>query len=99
MTVPVNEVRKNGEIVRALGGTVNQARRLLFLAEKGFAYGVKIPLEVNDAQTNLKQAQANLARAQRDYLVARMNLPWVTGILGEAPPSQEPRPRAGDRAA
>jgi HAE1 family hydrophobic/amphiphilic exporter-1 len=74
---------ENAEIVRGLGETVVQARRLLFMAEKGFEHGVKTRLEVEDAQFNLKQAKGNLARARRDYLVARVTLWWTMGVLGE----------------
>jgi HAE1 family hydrophobic/amphiphilic exporter-1 len=71
------------EIINALSGTVRQAERLLQMAEKGFEYGVKTRLEVDDAQTNLLRAQTNLARANRDYLTARINLSWVMGTAGE----------------
>ena len=76
-----------GEIVRALSGTVSQAERLLTMAEKGFEYGVKTNLDVQDAQLNVVQAKGNLALAQRDYQVALVNLKWVAGTLGEAPVS------------
>ena len=72
-----------GEIITALSGTVKQAERLLQMAEKGFEYGVKTRLEVDDAQTNLLRAQSNLARANRDYLTASVNLRWAMGIAGE----------------
>lgn len=85
VTEAVNKVEEAGEIVKGISGTVDQARRLLFMAEKGFEYGVKTRLEVDDAQLNLQQAQGNLARAQRDYLVAKVTLVWVTGTLGEDP--------------
>jgi len=71
------------EIIAALSGTVRQAERLLQMAEKGFEYGVKTRLEVDDAQTNLLRAQSNLARANRDYLVAQVNLKWTMGTSGE----------------
>jgi HAE1 family hydrophobic/amphiphilic exporter-1 len=77
----VNAVRESAEIVTALTGTVKQAERLLYLAEKGFELGVKMRLEVQDAELNLAVARANLARAQRDYRVARVNLDWVSGAL------------------
>ena len=83
VTEAVNKVEEAGEIVKGLSGTVSQARRLLFMAEKGFEYGVKTRLEVDDAQFNLLQAQGNLATARRDYLVARVTLTWVSGTLGE----------------
>ncbi len=73
------------EIVKALSGTVAQAERLLTMAEQGYKHGVKTNLDVQDAQLNLTRARANLAQARRDYLVARTNLDWVMGVLGEAP--------------
>jgi len=79
----VNSVREAAEIVSALGGTVRQAERLLQMAEKGYEYGVKIRLEVEDAQLNLLQAQSNLARARRDYLSAQVTMDWTMGRLGE----------------
>ena len=77
----VDAVRESSEIVKAASGTVTQAERLLFLAEKGFELGVKTRLEVQDAELNLSSARVNLAQAQRDYRVARVNLEWVSGTL------------------
>lgn len=79
----VNAVKEAEEIVRALTETVGQAARLLEMAEKGYELGVKIRLEVEDAELNLRQARGNLARARRDYLVARTNLERIMGVLGE----------------
>lgn len=79
----VNAVRESADIVKALSGTVTQAERLLHMAEKGFEYGVKTKLDVDDAALNSNRAKANLARARRDYLVAQMGLKWAMGILGE----------------
>ena len=79
----VNAVRESEQIVRSLSGTVNQAERLLAMAEKGYELGVKTRLEVEDAELNLQQAKGSLTRARRDYVVARVNIEWVTGILGE----------------
>jgi len=78
-----NAVRESGEIVKALSGTVVQAERILQMAEKGYEYGVKTRLDVEDAELNLVQAKGNLARAKRDYLVACVNLERAMGILGE----------------
>jgi outer membrane protein TolC len=87
----VDAVRENAEIVRGLSGTVEQAEKVLFMANKGFEYGVKTKLDVDDAQQGLNQARGNLARARRDYLVAQVSLLYVEGILGEeAPPAQPP---------
>ena len=79
----LNEVKESSEIFAALSGTVRQAERLLQMAEKGYELGVKIRLEVDDAQTSLLQAQINRAKAATDYLVARVNLEWTMGRLGE----------------
>ena len=75
----VNDMAEATEILAALAGTEKQAERLLVLAEKGFELGVKTRLEVQDAESNLLSARANLARAQRDYRVARVNVDWVAG--------------------
>jgi len=77
----LDQVRVAASIIRALTGTVEQARRLLAMAEKGFEYGVKTRIEVDDANLNLRQAEGSLANARRDYLVARVNLEWVKGTL------------------
>ena len=79
----VNAVREAGEIVKALSGTVDQADRLVALAEKGYEYGVKTRLDVDDAQLNRSRALGNLARARRDYLVAGAALQYATGTLGD----------------
>jgi len=64
---------------------VKQAERLLAMAEQGYQLGVKIRLEVEDAELNLVQAKSNLARARRDYQVSLTDLAWATGVLGETP--------------
>ncbi|HIJ80961.1 MAG TPA: TolC family protein [Desulfuromonadales bacterium] len=78
-----DNLREAAEIYQAVSGTVRQAEKLLQMAEKGYEFGVKIRLEVDDAQLNLLQATSSLARAQRDYRVARINYDWVMGTLGE----------------
>ena len=77
----VNAFLESSEIVKALSGTVKQAERLLSMAEKGYEFGVKTKLEVDDAELNLIQAKGSLARAWRDYLVSRVTLEWVKGTL------------------
>jgi HAE1 family hydrophobic/amphiphilic exporter-1 len=84
-----NAVGESGEIVKALSGTVAQAERILQMAEKGYEYGVKTRLDVEDAELNLVQAKGNLARAKRDYLVACVNLEKAAGILGEKESKKE----------
>jgi HAE1 family hydrophobic/amphiphilic exporter-1 len=81
----VDALREASEILGAIGGTVRQAERLVFLAEKGYELGVKTRLEVQDAQVNLLQARGNFARAERDYRVARVQLEWVAGTLAVIP--------------
>jgi HAE1 family hydrophobic/amphiphilic exporter-1 len=79
----LNAVSEAEKIVGALAGTVAQAEKLLFLSEKGYEFGVKIRLEVEDAELKLQQAKGNLSLAWRDYGVARVSLLWVMGVLGE----------------
>jgi HAE1 family hydrophobic/amphiphilic exporter-1 len=78
-------------IVSALSGTVAQAERLLALAEKGYEFGVKTRLDVEDAELNLTAARGGLARARRDELVARTELRLVMGLLG-GPDADGPPP-------
>lgn len=75
--------REAAEILKALSGTVRQAERLVQMAEKGYEFGVKIRLEVDDAQLNLLQAKSNLAKAHRDLRVAQVNYLWSMGVVGE----------------
>lgn len=82
-------LREAVEIYRAISGTVRQAERLVQMAEKGYEYGVKIRLEVDDAQLNFLQARVNLAKAQRDYQVARVHYEWASGVAGEEKPGRE----------
>jgi HAE1 family hydrophobic/amphiphilic exporter-1 len=77
----VDAVREAQSIVSALTGTVEQARRLLTMAEQGYELGVKTQIEVQDAQLNVRTAEGNLARARRDLRVATVNLGWVRGAL------------------
>ncbi len=84
----LNKVVESAGIVQGLSGTVSQAERLLSMAEKGYEYGVKTHLDVEDAELNLSQARLGLASARRDYLVARVTLVWSMGILGEEAPGQ-----------
>jgi HAE1 family hydrophobic/amphiphilic exporter-1 len=83
--VAVDAVRESAEIVRALSGTTRQAERLLLMAEKGYEFGIKTNLDVQDAVLNLRTARGSLARAQRDYRVALVNLRWVCGVLDTVP--------------
>jgi HAE1 family hydrophobic/amphiphilic exporter-1 len=84
----VDNAQEAVALLNALTGPVKQAEQLLFLAEKGYELGVKTRLEVQDAEQNVNAARANLAVAQRDYRVARVNLDWVAGVLdGGVPPA------------
>jgi HAE1 family hydrophobic/amphiphilic exporter-1 len=78
-----NAMVEAGAIVVALQGTVGQAERLLQMAEQGFEYGVKIRLDVDDAQLNLLQAQTSLAQGERDYRAATAEFVWAMGTAGE----------------
>lgn len=77
----INACREAEEIVKAISGNVRQAERLLRMAEKGYEFGVKTKLDVDDAEVSFVQAKGNLARARRDYSVARATLNWVMGTI------------------
>ena len=77
----LDRARVAAEIVKALSGNVAQARRLLEMSETGRELGVKTRLEVDDALLNARAAEANLARAKRDYLVALADLRYAQGTL------------------
>ncbi len=85
----INAVSESGEILKGLTGTVSQAQRLLTMAEKGYEFGVKTRLDVDDAQLNLQLAQSNLAKARRDHLAAQTNLQWAMGTI-QAPSIPSP---------
>jgi len=77
----VDALEEASQVVLALSGTVEQAERLLQMAEQGYEFGVTTRLEVDDSQLALVQARGGLARAQRDYRVARVWLEYVTGAM------------------
>ena len=79
----VNACREAEEIMKALAGNVRRAERLLHMAEKGYEFGVKTKLEVDDAQLSVIEAKGNLAKARRDYSVALVTYAWVRGTIGE----------------
>lgn len=79
----LDAVREAEAVLKALEGAEAQAQRLLDMAEKGFAFGVKTQLDVDDALAQRNAARANTARARRDLLVTRTDLERVLGTLGE----------------
>jgi HAE1 family hydrophobic/amphiphilic exporter-1 len=81
--VALDSVEEAAEIMKALSGTVQEAERLRAMSEKGYEYGVKTRLDVEEAQLYVRQSKGNLAAAKRDFLVAQTNLLWVQGVLGE----------------
>jgi outer membrane protein TolC len=42
---------------------------------------VKTKLDVDDAQLSFIDAKGNLAKARRDYSVARVTLDWIMGTI------------------
>ncbi|WP_303851527.1 TolC family protein [Seleniivibrio woodruffii] len=79
----VSRVKEAAEVIDAAGGTVDEAAKLLDMAEKGYRFGVKTKLDVDDAEYNLRSAQVRLAQAWRDYRVQYANLLWSAGVIGE----------------
>lgn len=80
----VSRVQEAAEIIEAAKGTADEADKLLDMAEKGYKFGVKTKLDVDDAEYNRRSAQVRLAQAYRDYRVQKVNLLWSAGILGES---------------
>ncbi|MBK9964480.1 MAG: TolC family protein [Holophagales bacterium] len=76
----LDQVKVAAGIVTALSGNVSQAPPSRDVGEGAGPGGVKTRLEV-DALVNARQAEGNLARARRDYLVALTNLRYVQGTL------------------
>lgn len=79
----INLAGEAAETLAALKETVRQAEKLLSMAEQGYELGVKTKLDVDDAMLNLTSARSNHARARRDCLVAKLNLDYAMGVLGE----------------
>jgi outer membrane protein TolC len=65
--------------VEARGGTVEQARRALELAELRFAAGSATALELSNTRLLLQQAQVNQAEALLRYALALARLEHATG--------------------
>ena len=68
---------------RAQMQAVDLARQGLKIAESRYENGVGTQLEVIDGQLTLRRAEAELARAKRDFAVALVHLERGAGILGE----------------
>ncbi len=75
----VNRITEAIDILGAMQATVEQAEKLLEMAETGYRAGVKTRLEVEDAQLNLTSARTSLARAKREYIAARIQMLWIAG--------------------
>lgn len=75
----VNRIAEAIDILDAMQTTVEQAEKLLEMAEAGYRAGVKTRLEVDDAQLNLTSARTSLARAKREYIAARIQMLWIAG--------------------
>ena len=68
---------------RAQLQAVDLARQGMKIAESRYENGVGTQLEVIDGQLTLRRAEAELARAKRDFAVALVQLERGAGILGE----------------
>jgi HAE1 family hydrophobic/amphiphilic exporter-1 len=79
----ISRLKEAEETIYAAEGTREEAARLLDMAEKGYSFGVKTKLEVDDAEFNLRSADVRLAQAYRNYKVSHVDLLWSAGILGE----------------
>ena len=78
--------------VTAQQANVEEAKEAQRLAELGFSQGVRLQVEVLDAQRALTSAQATYATAVYNHELARLQLEQATGAL-EAPPKAACRNR------
>ena len=74
---------------RAQMQAVDLARQGMKIAESRYENGVGTQLEVIDGQLTLRRAEAELARAKRDFAVALVQLERGAGILGEPNTSKD----------
>jgi len=69
--------------IRALEAGEQSSRAALAANRTGYEIGVRVNLDVLDAQRQLYTAQRDLARARYDTLMAGLRLRAITGILSE----------------
>ncbi|GAB6061966.1 TolC family protein [Deferrisoma palaeochoriense] len=79
--VALDAVEEARQIIEAAGQNIEQAEKALELAEASYRYGVGTALDVTDAELGLTAARTDLARALRDYMVARARVLAVTNDL------------------
>jgi len=70
--------------IRALEAGEQSSRAALAANRTGYEVGVRINLDVLDAQRQLYSTQRDLARARYDTLMAGLRLRAITGILSES---------------
>ncbi|MYN13968.1 TolC family outer membrane protein [Pusillimonas sp. TS35] len=79
-----SNVTNGAERIRALESAVASGKLSVMAARKAFSYGVGSNLEVLDEQDLLFRAQAALAQARLEYLLAWLQLAHVAGELDSA---------------
>jgi outer membrane protein, protease secretion system len=67
--------------IQALSKAVESARLLIIATEKSIQGGVRINLDLLNAQQQLFSAQRDLAQARYNYLLAYLRLRYAAGIL------------------
>ena len=70
--------------VRALEAAEASSRLALEATQVGYRVGVRVNIDVLNAQTQLYTTQANLAKARYDVLLGQLRLRQAAGSLGEA---------------
>ena len=87
----LNKLQAAQAQMNASRGTAQQAARAYQIATVRYKEGISTQTELNDAQIQLQQAEANRATAARDLQVARMRLALLRDLPltgGAAQPSQ-----------
>jgi outer membrane protein len=70
--------------VKALEAAESSSKLALEATQLGYKVGVRVNLDVLNAQTQLFQTQRDLAKARYDVLVGRLRLPQASGQLAPA---------------
>ncbi|WP_374098649.1 TolC family protein, partial [Pseudomonas aeruginosa] len=87
----LNQVRKmfnqsssSAAKIRAYEMTVESARTLVMATRKSIAAGVRVNLDLLNAEQALYSAMNELSKAKYDYLTAWARLRFYAGVLDEA---------------
>lgn len=76
-------ISESEALIQASEVSVEQAERFLALSKRGYDLGVKVRLDIEDAELKLMQAYLSRANAWRDYRAAHIDLLLATGSIDQ----------------